>query len=166
MIPHETRLLLERRAARLRTNPRIPEEAVLWVAEFPVGEATYAIALDRLRAALPLRLVTQVPLAAPQIVGVLRFRDRIISALSLATVLGGRGWNTDPAVLLVVDAGEGRLAALDCEQIPKPVALPVRCVEEARPLCEGPVVEVTTPDFRRVCLIDDLARLLAPVLAG
>src|SRR5205823_11000481 len=49
--------LLERRAQRVRQRPaREEQESVLWVAEFPVGEERYAIPLQLLRAAVPLRM--------------------------------------------------------------------------------------------------------------
>ncbi len=152
--------LLERRAARVREKPRAPEdESVLWVAEFPVGEDIYAIPLDVLRAAVPLRSVTPVPLSPPHVIGILRFQGQILTALSLASLLGGRGWREDPAVLLVVDPGFGRLVAVDCEQIPKPVGLPLAQVNEARSRAAGPVTDVTLPGPRQVQLLD-LRRLM------
>src|SRR2546423_7874892 len=132
-LTQEERDLLERRAARLREKPRATEEeSVLWAAEFPVGEDSYALPLESLRAAVPLKMVTPVPLSPPHVIGILRFQGQIITALSLASLLGGRGWREDPAVLLVVDSGFGRLVALDCERIPKPVGLPHALVEQAR----------------------------------
>ena len=62
--------LLIRRAARIKHKP--PEsldDNLLWVAEFPVGEETYAIPLEKLRAAVPLKMVTPVPLSPPHVVG-------------------------------------------------------------------------------------------------
>ena len=152
--------LLERRAQRVRERPvEAGEESVLWVAEFPVGEETYAIPLEMLRAAVPLRMVTPVPLSPPHVIGILRFQGQIVSALSLAAILGGRGWREDPAVLLVVDPGFGRLVALDCERIPKPGGYPRGLVEEARGRTEGAVIELTLPGLREVHLLD-LRRLM------
>ena len=46
--------LLVRRAQRIREKPAEAEdENLLWVAEFPVGEETYALPLETLRAAVP-----------------------------------------------------------------------------------------------------------------
>ena len=152
--------LLERRAQRVRELPvESGEDSTLWVAEFPVGEETYAIALDALRAAVPLRMVTAVPLSPPHLIGILRFQGQIVTALSLASLLGGRGWREDPAVLLVVDPGFGRLVALDCERIPKPTSLPHALVEEARARSGGAVAEITLPGLRQVNLLD-LRRLM------
>ena len=124
-IAPELNELLVRRAERIRQKPAEAEdENLLWVAEFPVGEETYALPLDTLRAAVPLKMVTPVPLSPPHVIGILRFQGQIVTALSLASLLGGRGWREDPAVLLVVDPGFGRLVALDCERIPKPSGLP------------------------------------------
>ena len=156
----ELNALLERRAARVREKPsEAGEESVLWVAEFPVGEDNYAIPLDLLRAAVPLRMVTPVPLSPPHVIGILRFQGQIVTALSLASLLGGRGWREDPAVLLVVDPGFGKLVALDCERIPKPVGLPHKLVEEARSRNTGAVAELTLPGMKQVSLIE-LQRLM------
>ena len=153
--------LLLRRAERARQRPsEVDEEKVLWVAEFPVGEETYAIALDVLRAAVPLKMVTPVPLSPPHVIGILRFQGQIVSALSLASLLGGRGWREDPTVLLVVDPGFGHPLALDCERIPKPIPVPHALVEQARARSGGTAVsEVTLPGMRQVNLID-LLRLM------
>jgi len=153
----EVRELLERRAERLREKPRssTEEESLLWVAEFPIGEESYALPLESLRAAVPLKMVTPVPLSPPHVIGILRFQGQILSALSLSSLLGGRGWREDPAVLLVVDPGMGgRLVAVDCERIPKPVSLPHALVEEARARSTGAVAEVTLPGLAQVNLLD------------
>jgi purine-binding chemotaxis protein CheW len=162
-VPAALRELLDRRAERLREKPRgSEEESQLWVAEFPVGEESYALPLEALRAAVPLRMVTPVPLSPPHVIGILRFQGQILTALSLSSLLGGRGWREDPAVLLVVDPGlGGRLVALDCERIPKPVPLPLALVEEARARSAGAVAEVTLTanGLRQVNLLD-LRRLM------
>ncbi|HZR08937.1 MAG TPA: chemotaxis protein CheW [Myxococcales bacterium] len=152
--------LLVRRADRARQKPAATDEdKVLWVAEFPIGEETYAVPLDVLRAAVPLKMVTAVPLSPPHVIGILRFQGQIVTALSLASLLGGRGWREDPAVLLVVDPGFGHLVALDCERIPKPIAVPHALVEEARARSSGAVCELTLPGMRQVNLLD-LLRLM------
>lgn len=141
----EVRDLLEERAKRLRGLDQAEtnrEEAVLLVAEFPLGEERYALPLEALRAALPLRMVTPVPLSAPHVIGVLRFQGQVLAALSLASLLGGHGWRQDPAVLLVVDRGDGELCAVDCEAIPRPIGIPMGAVEAARARAEGPIIEV------------------------
>ena len=152
--------LLVRRAERIRQKPAEAEdENLLWVAEFPVGEETYALPLDTLRAAVPLKMVTPVPLSPPHVIGILRFQGQIVTALSLASLLGGRGWREDPAVLLVVDPGFGRLVALDCERIPKPSGLPQAQVVEARARSTGATCEITLAGTRQVILLD-LLRLM------
>jgi purine-binding chemotaxis protein CheW len=155
-LSEEVRRLLERRAERLREKgSQAAEETILWAAEFPVGEESYALPLDALRGAVPLKMVTAVPLSPPHVVGILRFQGQVITAMSLSSLLGGRGWREDPAVLLVVDPGlGGRLVALDCERIPKPVQLPFAAVEEALSRSDGPIAEVTLPGPRLVNLIE------------
>lgn len=155
--------LLLRRAERIRQRPNEGEdETVLWIAEFRVGEDHYAIPLDVLRAAVPLKMVTSVPLSPPHVVGILRFQGQIVTALSLSSLLGGRGWREDPAVLLVVDVGLGRLVALDCEQIPKPGSVPYALANEARARATSAVAEITLPGLRQVNLLD-LRRLVENV---
>lgn len=147
--------LLRRRAERLRLVPNASDdEAVLPVAEFRIGEESYAIPLVDFRAVLPLRLVTPVPLAKGHVIGVLRFEGRILRALSLASLLGARGWAVDPRVLLVVVGPGGELVALDCEQIPKPSAVPVAAVAQAKRRAPGAVLELTTRDLRQIRLIE------------
>ncbi|MFL5354469.1 chemotaxis protein CheW [Archangium sp.] len=158
----EVRSLLDERAKRL--SGRIDgtaDETMLMVAEFPLGEERYAIPLDSLRAALPLRLVTPVPLSQPHVIGVLRYQGQVLAALSLAALLGGHGWRQDPAVLLVVDRGDGELCALDCEAIPRPLSLPAAAVEAARTHAEGPVTEVLLSTTRQIVHVIDLPRLFA-----
>src|SRR5438132_3865919 len=87
-LPAEIRDLLARRAERMRVAPEADagEEELLWVGQFPIGVEQHAIPLASLRAALPLRLVTPVPLAPPPVIGVLRYQGRIVTALSLASL--------------------------------------------------------------------------------
>jgi chemotaxis signal transduction protein len=164
-IASELNELLEKRAARVREKPvEAEDEALFLVAEFPVGEETWAIPLESLRAAVPLRSVTPVPLSPPHVIGILRFQGQIVAALSLASLLGGRGWREDPAVLLVVDSGAGHLVAVDCERIPKPSGIPHALVAEARARSTGAVVEVTLPGLRQIHLLD-LRRLVIEMKA-
>jgi len=155
----EVSALLERRAGRSRALPKLEEESIVWLAEFPVGEEQYAMPLEIVRAAVPLKLVTPVPLSPPHVIGILRFQGQIITAMSLASLLGGRGWREDPAVLLVVDPGVGRLIAFDCEQIPKPIGVAAGLVGEARERSRGPVAEIVLPGLRQLNLLD-LRRLM------
>lgn len=153
--------VLSTRAARARAAEAGGEggdgaEAALPVAEFPVGADTYAIALASLRAVVPLRMVAPLPLAAPHVLGFLRFQNQLVSALSLMSLLGVRGWRQDCAVLLVVDAGDGHLVAVDCEQVPRIGALPVREVEQARSRSDAAVLDVASGGgaARQVGLVD------------
>ncbi|HZH02965.1 MAG TPA: chemotaxis protein CheW [Myxococcaceae bacterium] len=158
----EVTQLLERRAARLSLRPVVDEEdAAAWLAEFPLGDTRFAIPLHSLRAAVPLRWVTPVPLSPPYVIGVLRFEGQILSALSLSSLLGGRGWRQDPAVLLVVEGEDGRRVAIDCEQIPRPVTVPSASVRAAQAQAHGPVSHLVTPDLRAIALLD-VPWLLSP----
>lgn len=158
--------LLDHRAQRARQSARVgQEEATLWVAEFPVGDERFAVPLEDLRAAIPLRMVTPVPMSPPEAIGVVRYQGEVLTAFSLASLLGVRGWKEDPAVLIVVERGGGRKVALDCEQIPKPVALPLSLVESARSTSAGPFAEVVLQDLKQVNLIN-VDRLLSRRGAG
>jgi len=149
--------ILEQRAERLRRPPPvITDETVSWLAEITIGHQRYALHLERLRAAVPLRAVRPIPLSPSHVIGLLRFQGQLISALSFASLLGVRGWIRDPAVLLVVEYGPDRqLVALDSETTPVPRAVPAGLVEEARQRDEGNVVwTVTMPELVSVQLID------------
>ena len=155
----KTRDVLERRAERLRAPPQAANDGpVEWVAEFPVGEERFALSLSVLRAVVPLRRVTPVPLSRPHVIGILRFQGQVITALSMASLLGVRGWRHDPAVLLVVDPGWNRLVALDCEDVPRPIGLMQAEIEAAGVRAGRPIHEVIH-DGQLVNLVD-LARLL------
>jgi len=161
-LPGDVAEVLRVRAERLRAKPAADEEASeVWVAEFPLGDDRFALPLEALRAVLPLSLVTPVPLSPPHVVGVLRFDRRIISVLSLASLLGSPGWRQDPTVVVVVDPGWGRLAALDCEAIPRALPIPAAAVEAARAAHPaGQLVEIVTPGDRHRLNLIDLRNLL------
>jgi purine-binding chemotaxis protein CheW len=156
----KTREILEKRAERLRLAPQLAAESTMdhHLAEFPVGDERYAIPLSAFRAVVPLRRVTPVPLARPHIVGILRFQGQIVTALSMAALLGIKGWRQDPSVLLVVDPGWGRLVAIDCEEVPRPVSVPATALEEARNR-DGKAITELVHEGHVVHLLD-LARLL------
>src|SRR5260370_40412081 len=111
-------LLLER-AGRVRAHKK--EEALEdggWMAEFSLGGQGFALPLEQLLSCIPLKGVTQVPLARRGVIGVLRYQGRVLRVLSLASLLGSRGWRRDPSVLLILKYGREELA-VDCEEIPR-----------------------------------------------
>jgi len=132
---------------------------MVMVAQFRVGDGQYAIRLADFRAAVPLKLVTPVPLSPPQFVGILRYQSRVISALSLASLLGIEGWRTDPTVLLVVEPVPGQLIGLDCEEVPKPRPLPLAAIDKARERGTGPILDLFVAGSPMINLLD-LAALL------
>ena len=128
----ESLQLLKRRAERLRHRAEESEsDEGCWVSEFPLGGENYAVPMDRLVTCLPLSDVTPVPRSAPGVVGIMRWEGGLITVLSLASLLGVRGWSRDPAVLLVLRTGE-RIVAVDCEVVPRGLLLP-----EAPPSAPG-----------------------------
>jgi purine-binding chemotaxis protein CheW len=94
------------------------------------------------------------------VIGILRFQDQIILALSLASLLGNRACRRDPTMLLVVDTGRGQIVALDCEQVPRATSMPARILEQARQRQTDALGEIHTPDGQVLSLID-LPRLLS-----
>ena len=154
-VSEAARKLLLARAERLREKPVEEETSVYWAAEFPLGGEAYALPLDSLVACEPLRLVTPVPLSDPTLTGVVRFQRRLLSVVSLAGTLGTQGWRRDPSVLLVLKLHGDRLAAVDCEEIPRALSLPLKTVEEARRADpSGPVLSVERPGLEPLRLID------------
>jgi purine-binding chemotaxis protein CheW len=154
------------RAERLRRRPEsADQDAALWLAEFPLGEERYAIRLDALRACVPLRRVRSVPLAPAYVIGILHFEGQLVTAMSLAARLGVRGWRRDPTILLIVELGPGRLAAIDAEAIPRPIALSRDLAETVTDAQESGVSEVLLGDGKPLNLVD-MTRLFADSAQG
>ncbi len=127
-----------------------------------MGDEKYALPMESLKAAIPLKSVTPVPLAPPHVIGILRFEDQIIPAMSLASLLGNRACRKDPTVLLIVEVGRGRIVALDSEQVPRANALPARIMEQVLERQAGPLGEIHMPDGHVITFID-LPRLLSSI---
>lgn len=139
--------ILSQRAERLRQQrSQVEESEQRWLAVFPVGEDQYALPLESLRAALPLRLVSPVPLSPPGVVGIVRHGGEILTVLSLASLLGCRGWRQDPAVLLILETEDNELVACDCEQVPVALAVPAGAVAKASVSSDGLTKELNLPD--------------------
>ena len=154
--------ILARRAERARAAPVAHGgEATLPVAEFGLGSQRYAIPLAALRAVVPLRLVTPVPRSPGHVIGILRFEGQLLTAVSLMTLLGVKGWRQDCAILLVLEREDGHRIAVDCEHVPRIEALPQRAVDQARARGRGPVHEVTAQGLCTVGLVDVAALLAA-----
>jgi chemotaxis signal transduction protein len=138
----------------------------MWVAELRLVDERYALRLEQLSAVVSLRAVTPMPLAPNYVVGLLRFESHPITVLSLAVLLGIRGWQRDPTVLLVLELEGGRHCAVDAEVIPRPLGLPVASVDAARSRAPGAAMtEVILPDGGLVRLLD-MAALLKRVTGG
>lgn len=153
----EAAAVLLQRAERLAT-PRAPgEDEATWVGEFRLSDARHALPLASLLAAVPLRRVAPVPLAPPQVLGVVRFEGQVLTVYSLASLLETRGWRQDPAVLLIVQVGDRRVG-LDCEQVPRPLSLPRQSLEAGAhaPGASRTVLDATGAPLQLL----DLARLL------
>lgn len=152
-----------RRLAQLRASEDF--QSVLPVGEFLVGGDAYALPLEGLRAVLPLRGGSFIPLVSSHVLGVLRFQGRLVCAMSLLAPLGAKGWRRECSVLLVVERDDARWAAIDFEQVPRIAELPLADIEQARARSKGPVLDVTLRGRRQVGLID-LSALISATVAG
>lgn len=123
-MPQPDAQLLALRAKRLRQRPKDEEDdSGVWAAEFSLGQERFALPLERLLACLPLRGVTPVPKARPEIVGIARWEGKVVAVFSLANLLGQKAWYRDPSVLLMLRHGNSAIG-LDCEETPRSVLLP------------------------------------------
>lgn len=154
-LPVDVQQTLLRRAERLRVAPADAqaEERVVWVAAFTLGEDRIAFPLAALRGVTPLRLVTPVPLAAPHVIGIVRFHGDIVTVISLATLLG-RAWQRDPSVLVVVEREGGQILAFDCDDVPAAIAMNLDAVRAAREGVQGPLVAVVDTGGLPLLLLD------------
>lgn len=159
-LPDDVVRLLDARAVRLAAPPKSldADEDQTWFAMFPVGDLEVAVSLDRLRAAIPLRRVSPVPLAPPEVIGIMRWSGTVLTVFSLAFMLGGQASRNDSSYLIVVERSSGRLVAFDCAQIPLATTRPTREIELARARSEGPLVDVPRAD--RVLTVVDVDKLL------
>ncbi len=155
----QDRQILVVRAEKLRAFARTEvEHPDFWIAEFAVGDQPVALPLEMLRATVSAELVTAVPGAPSYVLGILRYEGEIVPVYSLASLVGVRGWREDPAAVVVVDLGAGKLMGIDCEAVPRPVAVSRAA---ARPEHgQGKMVELSVGEGRTVSLLD-LERLLA-----
>ena len=160
-----TKLLLTR-AERLRERPAEEAQDLFWTAEFPLGGKAYALPLESLVACQPLRLVTPVPLCDPHLAGIVRFQRQLLSVMSLSALVGSGGWHRDPSVMLILRLEGEKLAAVDCEEIPRTSSLPQTAVAEARRKGEGAaVLAVNRPGQEPLHLVE-ISKLLAQTLSG
>ena len=71
-----------------------------------VAEQQFGVRIDAVRDILGIQQLAKVPLAAPEIVGVLNLRGRIVTAIDLGRRLGiqhGAARSTERAMNIVVD---------------------------------------------------------------
>ena len=163
-LPPEVARLLEARAIRVATPPKAldAEEETLWFATFSVGDLDVALPLEQLRAAVPLRRVSPVPLAPPEVIGIVRWSGVVLTVFSLAFLLGGQGSRSDSSYLVVLERASGRLVAFDCAQIPLAMTREAREIEIARARATdgGALVDVPR-DGSRVLTVVDIDKLLS-----
>lgn len=161
-LPAEVIQLLEARAIRVATPPKSleGEEETLWFASFPVGDLEVALPLEQLRAAVPLRRVSPVPLAPPEVIGIVRWSGVVITVFSLAFLLGGQGSRSDSSYLVVLERASGRLVAFDCAQIPLATTRHEREIELARARAGEGSALIDVPREERVLTVVDIDKLL------
>jgi purine-binding chemotaxis protein CheW len=101
-------------------------------------------------------MVTQVPLASPEIVGVVSFRGELMTVYSFAALLGITGWRTDPAVLVILEPEAGGRLAVDCEEAPRAGTITQSQFRLARERDSGPIIDVVGSDGKPTRLIVDI----------
>jgi chemotaxis signal transduction protein len=142
-LDQESRDLLLARAERIRAGKK--EEALEdggWVAEFNFGGQAFALPLESLLSCIPLKGVTPVPLSKKGLIGIFRFQGRMIRVLSLASLLGSRGWRRDPSVLLILRTAQEDLA-VDCEEIPQVGQLSLAILQGAKDRSHEGIVDLS-----------------------
>jgi chemotaxis protein methyltransferase CheR len=165
----EATALLQRRAERLRRpTPAAAEsgDEGLEVGLFAMGQRTFALPLECLKAVVPWRTVTPVPLSAPSVLGVTRFHSEVVAVFSLAAMLGGPDApRPESSLLLVLEAGNGSLVAIDCAEVPRPANLMRKVVDEAWGHATGAVATLHD-GTTSVTLIDPLRMRWTPPWRG
>jgi chemotaxis signal transduction protein len=138
------KLLLER-AERVRSRKK--DEALEdggWVLEFSQGMQSLALPLEQVLSCIPLKGVIPVPLSKRGVVGIMRWQGKVLRVLSLASLLGSRGWRRDPSVLLILKTSREELA-IDCEEIPRAGQLAMSSFQIAREKQGEGIVELALP---------------------
>lgn len=148
--------ILERRAARfaIRRLERDVDEG-LPVAELVLADSRLAVPLSDLRGVMALRDVRPIPMGPPHVIGLVRYEGALVTAFSLAGLVGVRGWRRDPTVLLAISIEGTRVCAIDSETIPKPAVLASDAIQRARDNASDPArADVLRPDGSIVTLLD------------
>lgn len=154
-LSEQDRARLRERAARLGAEePGELTSQPMHLARFRVGELECALPLEQLRAILPLKSVTPVPLAASHVLGVIRYEGSIVAAMSLGMLLGAKGWRRDPQVLGIVAYGDGRRVAFDFEEAPAAVVMDARLLEAARNGRRRALTDIVVPGEATITFID------------
>jgi purine-binding chemotaxis protein CheW len=93
--------------ASLLAAAEVPEEKREWLA-FTLSGEEYAIAIEQVREVLKAPVITEVPRAPPQVLGVIMVRGEVIAILDLRRRLGVPGVAAGKRTRVIVcDAGDG-----------------------------------------------------------
>jgi purine-binding chemotaxis protein CheW len=154
--------------ASTRAAAETPEEKREWLA-FTLSGEEYAIAIEQVREVLKAPVITEVPRAPPQVVGVIMVRGEVIAILDLRRRLGlpevapGRH-----ARVIVCDAGEGPRGFL-VDAVSDVVRLPPSAVEPRPHGIPGPAAECIDAIGResdRLLILLDLPAVLGDPSSG
>ncbi len=106
----EEKLSLLKARAQTLARPREETEATglqLEVAEFHLGEETYALPSIAIREVYPLKGLTPLPCTPAFVLGVINVRGRILPVVDLASVLGlARRQISEQSTVILMKAGE------------------------------------------------------------
>jgi len=160
--------ILARRAARFAVKREARDvDDGLPVAELVLADSRVAVPLADLRGVMALRDVRPVPMGPPHVIGLVRYEGALITAFSLAGLVGVRGWRRDPTVLLIITLDTNRVCAIDSETIPKPGVLQIEAVQRARDHASDTArAEVLRADGSSVTLLDVGALVARTTLAA
>jgi purine-binding chemotaxis protein CheW len=154
--------------ASMRLAAEAPEEKREWLA-FTLSGEEYAIAIEQVREVLKAPVITEVPRAPPQVLGVIMVRGEVIAILDLRRRLGLPAVATGrQARVIVCDAGEGARGFL-VDAVSDVVRLPPSAVEPRPNGIPGPATECIAGIGResdRLLILLDLPVVLRDPAAG
>lgn len=108
----EQRELLRRRAQRYARQAQVSTEAATEVIVFARRGGRYALPLEAMREIRPLRQLTRIPGASPVVPGLVHYRGELLGVHDLGAWVDAPGPALEPAWVLVVEQGAGRLGLL------------------------------------------------------
>jgi len=131
---------------------------------FTVGGGCYGLEVRRVQEIVGRQAMTRVPLAPPEVSGLINLRGRIVAAIDLRRKLGMPGRTLDdPVVNVVVTTDEGAISLL-ADEIGDVLAVPDADFEPAPETCRSAARAFTLGAFKlpdRLLLALDIDKIIA-----